>query len=395
MKIKRNMLKKISLLGGISLLTSICTLAQQTNTPNANTGTNWLAVLLATTAIVLAFIIWGMGQVLIAVSKQVLQKNKPGTTITAVLLTGLFSVVGKVAFADDAAAGSSATGAVFNHGELSANNFYAFAAVILIEIVVIFYLAFNIKRAFAELQPAPIPQAAKASGWAKWWGAMDKKFFTKAIPVEKEADVLLDHDYDGIKELDNSLPPWWKYGFYITIWVGVFYMGYYHLGNGQNPTQEYAAEINSARIAKERYEANNKDKIDENNIPIADAGGLAEGKDLFVAKCWACHGKLGEGGAGPNLTDAYWIHKGSLLDIYNSIKNGYPDKGMQAWNKDFTPKQISYIASYIKTLQGSNPPNAKAPQGDKYQEENAMEKSNDSTQTNTNAVPKVTAQLKP
>jgi cytochrome c oxidase cbb3-type subunit 3 len=398
MKINCAFLRKKSLVAAIGLLTTVAAMAQQNNTaPAPESGTNWLVVLLTTTAIVLAFIIWGMGQALIAVIKQVLLKSKANATVVALIMIGLLSLTGQTAMAEETVTASNSSGLAIDYGGISANNFYAFAAVILIEIVVIFYLAFNIKRTFAELQPTPAPAVSKESSLAKWWSIMDKKIFTRAIPVEREADILLDHNYDGIKELDNSLPPWWKYGFYVTILVGVVYLAYYHMGSGKNPTEEYAVEMDIARIEKERYEANNKDKIDENSVPMADAGGLAEGKDLFVAKCWACHGKLGEGGAGPNLTDQYWIHKGSLNDIYNSIKVGYPDKGMQAWNKDFTPKQISYIASFIKTLKGTNPPNAKAPQGDKYEDTAMPEQPKDSanTQAATGAYQESTAQLKP
>lgn len=101
---------------------------------------------------------------------------------------------------------------------------------------------------------------------------------------------------------------------------------------------------------------------------MADAAGLAAAKEIFNAKCWACHGKLGEGGAGPNLTDDYWMHKGSLNDIYNTIKVGYPDKGMQSWANDFTAKEMSFLASYVKAFRGTNPPNAKAAQGELYTE---------------------------
>ena len=126
--------------------------------------------------------------------------------------------------------------------------------------------------------------------------------------------------------------------------------------------------MEKARIEKEVYEAQNKDKIDEEHVPMADAVGIANGKEIFhaPAMCASCHGQLGEGGAGPNLTDDYWIHKGSLSDIYQSIKHGYPDKGMQAWGSTFTPKEISYLASYIKSLKGSNPPGAQPPKGDLY-----------------------------
>jgi cytochrome c oxidase cbb3-type subunit 3 len=126
--------------------------------------------------------------------------------------------------------------------------------------------------------------------------------------------------------------------------------------------------MQNAQIEKELYEANNKDKVDENNVPMADANGLTRAKEIFTTKCWPCHGKLGEGGAGPNLTDNYWLHRGSLNDIYHTIKNGYPDKGMQSWASEYTPKEISFLASYIRSLQGTNPPNPKAPQGDLYNE---------------------------
>jgi cytochrome c oxidase cbb3-type subunit 3 len=110
-------------------------------------------------------------------------------------------------------------------------------------------------------------------------------------------------------------------------------------------------------------------KIDENNLTMPDAAGLAAGATIYNASCWSCHGKQLEGGAGPNLTDNYWIHKGSLTDVYMSIKHGYPDKGMQAWEKNFSPKEINQLAGYIKSMGGSNPPNAKLPQGDLYVEE--------------------------
>jgi cytochrome c oxidase cbb3-type subunit III len=208
---------------------------------------------------------------------------------------------------------------------------------------------------------------AKTSPFKEWWARMDKKLFTRAVPVEKEADVLLDHDYYGIQELDNALPPWWKYGFYITIVAAFVYIFNFHVfGSGKNPLQEYTAELNQAKIDKAAFEAQNKDKIDEANVPMADAAGIAAAKTIYNEKCWACHGKLGEGATGPNLTDDYWIHKGSLTDIYLSIKNGYPEKGMQSWATSYTPKEMSALASYIKTMKGTNPPNGKPAQGDLF-----------------------------
>lgn len=360
--------KKIIPLFSLLLLIASNAFAQETaqNAAKETEGTNMLAILLVTVSIVLAFIIWGMGQALIAVSRLALDKNKAaGKVITLLILFCAFSFTGIAQ--DAAAAGAEVVKSTPDYGGLSANNFYAFVWVIIIEVAAIFFLAFSIHRVYQELVPEKV--TAKKSTLTKWWSSLDKKFFTKAVAVDKEADVMLDHDYDGIRELDNSLPPWWKYGFYITILAAFVYLFHFHVsGSGKNPTQEYAAEIEKAKIEKEIYEANNKDKIDENNVPMADAAGLSKGKEIFTTKCWACHGKLGEGGAGPNLTDDYWIHKGSLTDIYHSIKVGYQDKGMQSWAKEFTPKEMSFIASYIKTLKGTNPPNSKAPQGDLFTE---------------------------
>jgi cytochrome c oxidase cbb3-type subunit 3 len=232
-------------------------------------------------------------------------------------------------------------------------------------VIAILVMLFFIKRMQQEL--LPVKEKVKSVALKEWWARINNKFFTQAVPLEKEADVMLDHDYDGIKELDNSLPPWWKYGFVITIFFAAAYLIHFQvLGSGNNPTQEYEAELKTAAIQKEAYEAKNKDRVDENNIVMSDAAGIAAGKEIFQTACWACHGKGGEGGAGPNLTDEYWIHKGSLNDIYHTIKVGYPDKGMQAWEKQYSPKQMAELASYVKTLKGTNPPNPKAPQGDLY-----------------------------
>lgn len=361
--IKKKIYSTALLLPAVLLVT-----AQNTSVAAPAEKSNLLAILMTIVTIVLAFIIWGLGQVLISVSRLALDKHKNTGKLTSAILIGclLFSSQAGIAQASDAI--TAAITDKPNYGGLSANNYYAFVFVLAIEIAAIFFLTFSIRRVYQELLPEK-KVVVKRSKLGSWWNIMDKKFFTRAVSVEKEADILLDHDYDGIRELDNSLPPWWKYGFYATIMVAFVYMFIYHVsGEGKDQMQEYATEMEKARIEKEAYEANNKDKVDENNIPMAGAAGIAEGKDIFTTKCWACHGKAGEGGAGPNLTDDYWIHKGSLTDIYHSIKTGYQDKGMQSWAKEFTPKQISYIASFIKTLHGTNPPNGKAPQGDMFTE---------------------------
>ncbi|MGG9963460.1 cbb3-type cytochrome c oxidase N-terminal domain-containing protein [Ferruginibacter sp. SUN106] len=376
--------KKIIL--AIAALFVVSVAMAQTTTPAAPTtvtsGYNQLATLLVIMTIVLAFVLWGLGQVLVVLSRQLMEKQKNATKVISAIIVLVLLFASQSAAAQDAA--KDAVTVVPNYGGLSATSFYLFVTVIITEVIAIVFLAFSIRRIYSELLPQKEATAVKKSAVKEWWARMDKKIFTKAIPVEKEADILLDHNYDGIRELDNALPPWWKYGFYFTIVVAFIYIFNFHVfGNGKNPTEEYAAEMENARIEKEIYESTNKDKIDENNVPMADATGLARAKEIFETKCWACHGKLGEGGAGPNLTDDYWLHKGSLNDIFHTIKNGYADKGMQSWATDYTPKEISFLASYVKTLHGTNPPNPKAAQGELYTETAATPAADSTKKTTT------------
>ncbi len=363
------LIKKKIILIALLLPTAIGAAAQDAAqaAPANGESSNMLAMLMIVITVVLAFIIAGMGQALVGVSRLVMEKHKAGSkALSIVLLLGL-SLLSQTALAQSSTTADAAKDAI-NYGGLTAHNFWAFVGVICIEVAAIIFLAFSIRRVYQELLPAKTAEA-KASFMGNWWDSLDKKFFTKAVPVEKEADVLLDHNYDGIQELDNALPPWWKYGFYFTIVVAFIYLGYFHaFGSGKNPTEEYAAEMEKAKIEKEIFEASNKDKVDENNIPMADATGIAHGQQLFEANCVACHLKGGAGNVGPNLTDDYWLHKGSLNDIYHTIKVGYPDKGMQSWAKNFSPKEMSQLASYIKSLRGTNPPGAKAAQGELWTE---------------------------
>jgi cytochrome c oxidase cbb3-type subunit 3 len=361
-------IKNKTVLTILSLLT-VSAITAQTTAPAAaqpvQSGNNQLATLLVIMIVVLAFVIWGLGHVLTALGRQVLEKNRKSSNLPAVIMFLGLSFLSQLVFAQDAAV--QAVEKLPNYGGLSATTYYFFLTVLVMEVVVILFLVFLIRRMYTELMPEKTVQAKESTKLADWWSGLDKKIFTRAVPVEKEEDVLLDHDYDGIKELDNALPPWWKYGFYITIGVAFIYLLNFHvLGIGLNPTQEYNAEMERARIKKEMYEANNKDRIDENNVPMAASDGIQAGKKLFEANCVACHLADGGGSVGPNLTDNYWLHKGSLNDIYNTIKIGYPDKGMQSWSGNFTPKEISYLASYIKTLVGTKPAVPKAAQGDFY-----------------------------
>lgn len=368
-RIQHTLIKKMMALA-VFLLPAVSLFAKGGGTaPEAKGDTNWLEMLLVFTAAILLIVIWGLGQVLMTLNRQLLEKRKGGAVIPVILLLASFTAIGGSAQAQADQGAATAAEKIINYGGLSAMEFWAVATVIGIEVLVILFLAFMARRTWREITGAADAAAAKAAvsetKLAAWWNDLDKKFFTRAVPVEREADVMLDHDYDGIRELDNALPPWWKYGFYFTVVVAVIYIFNFHVfGTGKNPEQEYAAELAEGKRQEEAYKARTKDLVDENNITLADADGIAAGKALYNASCVACHAADGGGGIGPNLTDNYWIHGGSMNDIYKTIKIGYPEKGMQSWQAMYSPVQMRNIASFVKSLQGTKAANPKAPQGE-------------------------------
>jgi len=188
-------------------------------------------------------------------------------------------------------------------------------------------------------------------------------------PMEKEEEILLDHEYDGIRELDNNLPPWWKYLFYATIVFAGWYMVYYHILGGPNQIDEYEREIAVAELAIQKYKEESKDLIDASSVELlTDQSDLDNGKSIFEQNCAACHQATGAGGIGPNLTDEYWILGGGIKNIYHVIsEGGRSGKGMVPWKGELKPNEIAQVASYIVSLEGSNPPDAKEPQGEKWE----------------------------
>lgn len=199
-----------------------------------------------------------------------------------------------------------------------------------------------------------------------------------SVAIEEEADIMLDHEYDGIRELDNNLPPWWKYGFYVTIVFACVYLVHYHVfKTGKLQVEEYNAEMHQARIDLDAYMKKAANLVNETNVTqLTDAASISEGKSIFLQNCAACHGKAGEGGVGPNLTDDYWLHGGNIGSIFATIKYGYPEKGMKSWQADLGARQIHVIASFIKSIHGTNPPHAKAKQGELYKEATVAKKEN-------------------
>jgi len=191
-----------------------------------------------------------------------------------------------------------------------------------------------------------------------------------ATPIEKENDILLDHDFDGIKELDNDLPPWWKYLFYITIVFAVVYFTDYHIfSSNKSAADEYKEEVRIAELQKAELIKTGAFISETSVVLLKDVDALAKGREIFSANCATCHGAKGEGLVGPNLTDDYWIHGGGIKNVFKTVKYGVPSKGMLTWQTQLSPKQIQYVASFVISLYGTNPPNAKPPQGNLYKEE--------------------------
>lgn len=177
-------------------------------------------------------------------------------------------------------------------------------------------------------------------------------------------NLISGHEYDGIKELDNKLPKWWLWLFYITIIFSAVYFTRYHIINtGDLQDEEYKKEVEAAIIQyKDARPASN---IDATTVTLlTDAGGLAAGKAIFDKSCVVCHLAQGQGLVGPNLTDEFWIHGCTIGDIFNLIVIGVPEKGMISWKDQLTPEQIQQVSSFIISIKGTNPPNPKAPQGE-------------------------------
>ncbi len=205
-----------------------------------------------------------------------------------------------------------------------------------------------------------------------WWDEFKLKHITGRLKpagsIEEKA-LLLDHSYDGIVELDNHLPPWLVNVFYVTIAFGVIYFTYYTvLGIGKTQIEEYSEEQRIAAIQIADWNALALTSIDENTVTFdATPQALESGQKIYDTNCVACHASDGGGGIGPNLTDEYWIHGGSISEIFSVVKYGVVEKGMIPWQDQLSPEEMQNVSSYILTLVGTTPLNPKAPEGEKYE----------------------------
>lgn len=248
-------------------------------------------------------------------------------------------------------------------GGLSSTTFYLLSGVIFLEIIVVLALLMNVRILLAKEKRRQAVAGAPARPAFNWWNR-----FNKFRPVHEEAYIDLGHNYDGIRELDNRLPPWWLYGFYITILFAGVYLWRFHVSHtGPSSQQELQYALAKAEEQKAAYLKKAAANVDENSVKLSTvAADLQAGQRIFQTTCAACHGKMGEGLVGPNLTDDYWLHGGTVKDIFKVIKYGVPEKGMKSWKDDYSPLQIAQLSSYIKSLKGTNPPNGKEKQGDMF-----------------------------
>ncbi|WP_162340454.1 cbb3-type cytochrome c oxidase N-terminal domain-containing protein [Cyclobacterium salsum] len=205
-----------------------------------------------------------------------------------------------------------------------------------------------------------------------WWEEFKVKFVTgKMKPIEQEKDIQLDHSYDGIVELDNFMPPWLKYVFYMSIAFAILYfVNYSILGIGKTQYEEYEEELAIAAMEEESRGESMLASIDETSVEFdSSTPAIEAGMELYAGNCAACHAMDGGGGVGPNLTDEYWIHGADIKDVFSVVKYGVIEKGMIPWQDQLSPEQMQQVSSYVLTLQGTTPANPKEPQGEKYEPE--------------------------
>jgi cytochrome c oxidase cbb3-type subunit 3 len=211
-----------------------------------------------------------------------------------------------------------------------------------------------------------------------FFARLNEKLVTGKLynPEYEKREMLLDHNYDGIQEMNYGMPPWLTTFFLVTMGFGVVYLiNMYGFGYVQHQDDEYQQEVKVAAIMAEERSKKMANAVDENSVKFtSNATVLQEGKDIYMANCKACHGASGGGGVGPNLTDKYWLHGGSINDVFKVVKYGVPDKGMISWQTKLNPAKISAVSSYILTMQGTTPENPKEPQGEEYSGEDVVSK---------------------
>lgn len=372
----KSVLNKFTLLAMGVLLTPCLLIAQ--GPPKPSTLSNPLALTMVIIIFALLLVIGLLASVVIGAAKMYLSRYqedaKKTSTVAAKLVTVLVAVfISFSAIAQDAAAAATDAAPVEEGiAGLSMLTFYTLLSVIGLEIIILLVLLYNLKLLLQKesLIYATVGAEAvvKENIWVKWWDKLNS-----FKPIKDERDIDLGHDYDGIRELDNKLPPWWLYGFYVCVIFAGIYLWQYHVSKTSPlPEQELQIAMEKADKEKEAYLKKAANNIDENSVKLlTEAADIEAGKKIYTTSCVACHLADGGGQVGPNLTDEYWLHGGSVQDIFKTIKYGWPEKGMKSWKDDFSPRQMAQLTSYVKSLTGTKPAQPKEPQGTIYNEAGA------------------------
>jgi len=362
--------------------------------PKASELANPLAIVLLVIIVGLLLVIALLATIVINGARVNLQRfmdeKKRNETIPKVLGVLLFCLIGSLAFAAETPVAPTAVADSTIAG-LSMLSFYALLTVIFLEILILIVLLFNLKKLLSqeaayveETQIEGVVSTKKSwlVGLFEWWDRINR-----FRPLKEETQIDLGHDYDGIHELDNRLPPWWLYGFYLCIFIAGVYLYRYHVAHSAPLSgEEYKIEMVKADIQKQEYLKTSANNVDENTVKLlTNASDLETAKQTFVTVCAACHRPDGGGNVGPNLTDDYWLHGGGIKDVFKTIKYGWPEKGMKSWKDDYSPLQIEQLASYVKSLHGSHPVNPKDPQGTIYTEDQKAAPA-DSTKNKTESI---------
>lgn len=364
-----------------TLLMAATSLAQQTPAPQAaaSSGGNAGTYVAITAVAVLALVIAILAHAVIGaktVYEQRAKEEKERLSSQAMKVMSLLigtCLIGLAVTAQTAAGAAGQTAAaVVNDtiGGMPSTTFYIVISVIVIELAVIIALVNLLKflTGIQEQKAAKVKVAGAPSAFTIWWNK-----FNKSVSIEKEKDIDLSHDYDGIRELDNAVPPWWTWTFVACFVFAIVYLWRYHVSEtAPLQVQELQIAMQRAEAEKDAYLKTSATKVDENTVVMLDAAGIAAGQTTFQRNCITCHGPNGGGNnVGPNLTDDYWLHKGGIKDIFKSIKYGWVEKGMQSWEGMLSSTEIAQVASYIKSISGTNVAGGKTPQGELYKDEAA------------------------
>ncbi len=229
--------------------------------------------------------------------------------------------------------------------------------------IAMLFLVLHFRRLFLEIAAIVRPEYYQKRKLSKRKQRKMNKVLTDAVPIEEEHTILLHHEYDGIKELDNNLPPWWVWGFYATIGFAVIYLFNYHiLKTGDLQITAYEKDVAAAQVEIDAYLEKMAMNVDESNVTLmTEASDIAAGKAIFEMKCAVCHGNEGQGNSCPNLGDDTWIYGYDIKDVFTTIKYGTPN-GMQEHESILNPVQLQQVASFVISLEEVE--GGLAPQGD-------------------------------